>query len=414
MKDVNNYNVNKITKNPVTDFYLPDYVPTSVEEREKYYTIGSNVTAVTVNVEVQDGGLWTYGEGSGSDYMVEYEGGNTYYYPYTSITASHTDSGYGNKSDVFEIGANVAGVPRIFRFSIRINGTPRVDYKIYLRQEPTDVGDITISRFGGWGDVPAQGGQVLLKVESDSAWTANLDYNYTSLDRYSAQAGITNIVMTVEPNDSEQSRMCRVVATTVGGSSYTYQIEQSGQGAVPTNLDFHVSDTVFEPEGGSIAGWVVCPERDGSWAVTSCPAWLSVSPISGESGTTIIAVTAQANPVAESRFGEVTITAGVDTDSINFGQRANGTVFVGVEVTLDKYDFAGSGETVSGSVRASESWTLSTSGNWLVPSIVSGGTGTTAFTLEVLPNNTRYGRVGSITATGNSYMDEDSVTQDSQ
>ena len=409
VKDVNDYNVNKITKNPVTDFYLPDYVPTSIEERKKYYTIPSNVTAVTVNVEVQDGGVWYYGDGPGADYMVEYEGGNTYYYPYTSITASHTDSGRGNKSDVFEIGSNVAGVPRIFRFNIVIYGASGDEfYYIYLRQEPTDAGGITISRFGGWGNVPAAGGQVLLKVESDSAWTANLDYNYTSLDRYYAQAGITNIVMTVEPNDSSSSRMCRVVATTVGGSSYTYQIEQNGAGVI-SNLDFHVSDTVFDAEGGSKSGYVACPEADGSWAVTSCPAWLSVSPSTGDSGTTQIVVTAQANTGGE-RFGVVTITAGVDTDTINFGQRS-GEQFEGIEITLDKYDFAGTGETVNGEIRSSvDGWHFEYP-YWAVPSVLSGNSGTTQFTVTVEPNYGRYGRVGTFAAQGGGYRDEAGVTQ---
>ena len=409
VKDVNNYNVNKITKNPVTDFYLPDYVPTSVEERKRYYTIGSNVSAVTANIEVQDGGVWYYGDGPGAEYMVEYEGGATYYYPYSSITASHTDMGYGNKSDVFEIGPNVAGTPRIFRFNIVIYGASGDEfYYIYLRQEPTDVGGITISRFGGWGNVPAAGGQVLLKVESEQAWNATLPEEYTSLDRYYAQSGITNIVMTVEPNESSSSRTCVVVATTVGGSSYTYRIEQNGVGEV-TNLDFHVSDTVFDAESGTTTGYVACPEADGSWAVTSCPAWLSVNPSTGDSGITQIVVTAQANTGGE-RFGAVTITAGVDTDTINFGQRS-GEQFDGIEVTLDKYDFAGTGETVNGEIRSSvDGWHFEYP-YWMTPSILSGNSGTTQFTVTAEPNYGRYGRVGTFAAIGGGYRDEYGVTQ---
>ena len=409
VKNIEDYDVPVINGNPRTDFYLPNYVPTSVEERKRYYTIGSNVTAVTVNVEVQDGGSWYYGDGPGADYQVAYDGGATYYYPYTSITASQTDRGYGNTSDVFEIGANVAGVVRTFRFNIVIYGASGDEfYYIYLRQEPADVGGITVTRFGGWGNVPAQGGTVLLKVESEQAWSANLTYpDYTSLDRYYAQSGITNIVMTVDANTGA-SRTCEVVATDRGGSSYTYRIEQNGAGEI-TNLDFHTSDTVFEDTGGTIQGYVACPAADGSWAVTSCPAWLSVSPSTGDTGVTQIIVTAQANTGGE-RFGAITVTAGVDTDTINFGQRENGASFVGCEVELDKYDFAGTGETVNGTVRSSVEWHFEYSG-WLTPSITSGSTGTTQFTLTVEPNYGRYGRVGYIAAQGGTYRDEDSVTQ---
>lgn len=411
VNDLNNYAVAKINGNPITDFYLPDYVPVSSDDRNKYYTIGSNISAVTVQVDVQDGGLWYYGDGPGAEYMVEYEGGPTYYYPYSSITASHEDMGYGNTTETFNIGTNNAGTPRIFRFNIVIYGASGDEFHfIYLRQEPVDVGDITISRFGGWGNVPAGGGQVLLSVNSTQAWTANLTYNYTSLDRYYAQAGTTTIVMTVEENESESPRMCRVVATTVGGSSYTYQIEQNGAGII-TNLSFEMEDTVFEPEGGEHLGRVICPEDNGSWEVISCPAWLTMTPASGGTGLTSISVTASAN-TGSTRFGEVTVRAGVDTDTITFGQRASGTPFVGVEVTLDSYDYQGSGETVNGSVKASESWRLETSAYWLTPSISSGTSGETAFTLTVDPNYGRYQRVGTITAIGDNYQDEDSVTQD--
>ena len=411
VNDLNNYSLTAPGRNPLTDFRLADYIPTNVEPRAKYYTVPATVTAVTAEIFVQDGGLWYYGDGPGADYRVEYEGGPTYYYPYSSITASGEDRGSGDTTEVFNIGANVAGTPRIFRFNIVIYGAGGDEFHyIYLRQEPVDVGTITMSRFGGSGNVSANGGQVLIRVESTQAWTANLTYDYTSLDRYYGQSGVTNIVMTVEPNDTESSRFCRIVATNVGGSSYTLTVEQDGLHDI-TTLDFHMSDTVFEADGRAIGGYVQCPAIDNSWEVVQCASWITITPSSGGTGTTQITATAQAN-AGETRYGEVTIRAGVESDTITFGQRNPAVVYPGVEITLDKYNFDAQGETINGTVESTEPWRMETSANWLVPSIYSGDSGTTNFTLTVNANEGRYGRVGTITAVGGNYMDEDSIAQD--
>ena len=201
-----------------------------------------------------------------------------------------------------------------------------------------------------------------------------------------------------------------VVATARDGSSYTYQVEQNPAGVI-TNLNFSMVDTVFEASGGTLQGRVACPEGSGQWEVSSCPAWLTMTPSSGGTGLTTVEVTAGANTGA-TRFGEIVVRAGVDTDSVNFGQQTSGTPFVGIEVTLDQYDFNGSGDTVNGVVKASEDWIMQTSGYWLTPSVNSGTTGETAFTLTVSPNYGRYPRTGSITAIGDNYQDEDSITQD--
>lgn len=411
VNDLYNYSLESPSKNPATDFRLMGYTPTSVEGKSKYYTIPATVSAVTAEIFVQDGGVWYYGDGPGADYRVEYEGGNTYYYPYSTITHSGEDSGYGDTVEGFDIGTNNAGVPRIFRFNIVVYGASGDDFRyIYLRQEPVDVGTITLTRFGGWGNVPAEGGNVLIKVDSEQAWTANLLYNYTSLDKYYGQSGVTNIVMTVEPNDTEYPRYCRITATNIGGSTYTLIVEQDGLHDI-TNLDFRMSDTVFEADGRAIGGYVQCPEADGSWAVTQCPSWITITPASGGTGTTQVTATAIANTGA-TRYGEVTIRAGVEEDYVTFGQRNPDTVYPGVELTMDKYNFGATGETINASVTATEAWRIETSGNWIVPSISSGNSGTTNFTVTIEQNEGRFGRTGTITAIGDNYYDEDSIAQD--
>ena len=417
VNNLENYRLDRITKDPVTDFYLPDWQNTSHEETtntsSRYYSIPSTVSAVTVNVEVQDGGVWYYGDGPGADYKVEYGNGITYYYPYTSITASHTDSGRGSTSDVFLIDTNHTAYARTFRFNIVIYGQDGDHfYYIYLTQEPVDVGTITIRRFAGSGNVPAAGGTVLLDVISETAWSAELAYTgYTSLNRWYAQSGTTTVVMTVDANTSPDARPCKITCTNLGGSSYTFEVMQNGVGQI-SQLNFAADTYTFEAaSGGTINGSVACPESDGSWQVSQCPAWIVVNPTSGESGMTYVTITASQN-TGESRFGEVIVTAGPETDSINFGQR--GEEFTGLRLTLEAYDFSGTTGTYSGTVRSSvDGWHFEYS-SWITPSIFYGDSGTTNFTFTLAANSTGYGRVGFFRVQAGGYSDEVGVTQDPQ
>ena len=411
VNDLEAYNLERISKNPVTDFYLTDYLPVSHEGRTRYYTISSTVSAVNVTVEVQDGGVWYYGDGPGSQYRVEYDNGVTYYFDYTGITSTGTDTGHGNRQEVFNIGKNVSAYARTFRFNIVVYGASGDEfYTIYLTQQPEDAGTITATRFGGSGNVPANGGVVLLSVSSNYAWTAELAYDtYTNLDRFYAMSGSTTVQMTVQANNTGTERPCKVTFTDRNGSSYVFEVQQNGQGQI-SSLDFNADSYTFESAtGGTINGSVNCPDADGSWAVTSCPAWISVSPNTGGTGTTNVTITAQANTGGE-RFGEVVVTAGVERDSINFGQV--GASFTGVKITLDKNNFASTGETVGAVVQSSVDWHLEYSG-WITPSTLYGTAGTHSITLTITPNTGDYGRVGFIAVQGGSFRDEESVTQDS-
>ena len=133
--DLNNYRLEKITMTGSADFYLPDYEPTSVSGSTRYYTVGGDVTSVTVNIMIQDGGNWMYAE---IGVPITYDNGTTDLVEYEDITASHTISGGSHRGDfvdAFNIGANTSGYGRVFRFGISNDFDVPATNTIYLRQE---------------------------------------------------------------------------------------------------------------------------------------------------------------------------------------------------------------------------------------------------------------------------------------
>lgn len=416
VQDVENYALSKISNDPITKFYLPGYVETGTKQTEftysRYYTIPNNVSSVTVDIEVQDGGVWYFGDGSGGYYGVTYDDGTAQYFPYDQLTESGNDKGYGTTREVFNIGANTSESGRTFIFNIVIYGSSGdYWYYIYLRQEAVAVGSITAKRFAGAGNVRGEGGTVLLTVTSSSPWTASTPYNYTTLDRTTGPSGSTTVQMAVTQNNrSDSTRLCRINFVNAEGGTYTFNIHQNPYGAI-VDLEFNSDTRYFDSyTGGTINGNVACPTALTSWEVITCPEWITVSPESGETGVTQLTLTASANPDSVERSADVTVLAGGQTSTIQFSQP--GAPGEGIKITLSSYNFDAVGGQYRGTIYSSEDgWRLSYS-NWLLPSVTSGNAGTTNIILNVAANSTGYGRLGYLQATSANYSDNVSLIQD--
>lgn len=417
VNDLASYGVDKPTSDPDIDFYLPDYVQDSAEgtdfSRSRYYTISAGVSAVTADILVQDGGPWYFGDGPGAEYTVNYDNGTSQYPLYSTLTQSGADSGMGSSRQVLMIGTNQSRTGRTFRFNIVVYGSSGDLWRnIYLRQEAGDIGYMRVNRFAGSGNVAGAGMKVLLSIYSPSPWRATQYDEYVSLDRTTGPSGTTTIEMTVEANPSTSStRECRVRFNSDGGSGYEYVITQDPSGVI-TNLDFSAATYIFETcEAATIAAQVACPTGI-TWSITGAPDWLTVSPSTGGSGITQVTLSATANPDYETRWADISITGGAFSQQASFGQW--GRPREGITITLDTYSPPATGFTDYGRVDSSVNGWHFEYPAWLVPSVLTGNSGRTYFSVAVAPNNTGYGRVGTLTAAGGNYSDQVSITQDAQ
>ena len=416
VNNLENYSLQRITSDGNIDFVLPELIETAHIGNIRYYTVPYYTSNIAANIIVEDGGTWSFGDGPGAEYQVEYEAnggssGYTEYHAYSGITQNNIEGGTGTTSTIFTIGENSASARnRTFRFNIVVYGHSGDEFRwVYITQGYQGDGDIRINRFAGSGPVNANGGTVLLSVSSSHPWTAECPYNYTTLDKYSGGTENTTIEMTVAANSGSE-RPCTVTVRNTNMNAATFTVQQNASGNTNV-LNFNVDTYTFsDPAGGTINGYIYCPSgyTDG-WTVTECPAWITLNHTSGGTGRTDITLTAAAN-TGETRFGAVTVKADWETKTVNFGQSS--AQITGIQIELGSYALPQQGGTYTAQVKSAvDGWVLEHS-TWLTPSISGGNSGTTDFTFTAAINSGSYGRVGYIGARGGNYYDEASVTQD--
>lgn len=326
VNDLESYHLDRVTNDPILDFYLPDYIGTKQEYSDylskRYYTIGPNVSAVTGYIKVQDGGRWYYGDGPGGAYVVDYDNGTFETGAYSALTQSGNDQGEGDTAEVFNIGANTSGSGRTFNLNIVIYGSSG-DYwrSVVIRQEAQEIGSIIATRFGGSGNVDSDGQDITIMVTSNSPWTAETTYDYTTLDRTTGVSGTSTVTMTVAANDSASWRNCQIEFGNSAGGSYVFNIAQDGQGQIST-FSFNADSYTFPSTGGTVNAVIECPdygETGVTWGFSEIPAWITAEPSTGAAGVTQVVLTAAAND-GDARFSDVRAASPYESDYIHFGQ----------------------------------------------------------------------------------------------
>ena len=419
VNDLENYLIVSPTANPDISFYLPDYTPTSTSKTQytesRYYTVGGMVPNVTVDVEANDGSEWHFGESDDPVYSISYDNGLYNYSSYSTLVEGGVLSGVGSTRLVFNIGNNSGrgANPRTFRFNILVHGSAG-DFTcfIYLRQEIGEVyAELRVSRFAGTGNLAAENAKAYLDVYSSSDWTAVPVQPYVHIDKTRGPSGRTTTVqVSVDDNPSTTDmRECTVVFNNVGGMEREFSVMQNPLNLI-TDLSFSAATYIFEtPEAADIAAQVECPTAITSWSIT-VPDWITATPSTGGTGVTQVTLHASANPLYETRWGELYLIGGGTTDTANFGQW--GLPPEGITLELDRYQFnAESGETRAKVVSSVNGWHLEYP-SWVAPSLSGGNSGRTYIDCTVAANGTGRGRVGTLRVSGGNYSAQASITQD--
>lgn len=326
VNDIENYSLERVTTDPIFDFYLPDYIGTRIDTSDysshRYYTIGASVSSVTAYIEVQDGGPWSFGDGPGSYYSVDYGDGSTRILPYSGLTESGDDGGNGNTAETLLVGVNDSGSARTFQLDVCIYGASGDYWRyVHITQEATDVGSISVRRFAGSGTINPNGMTVLLEVISDSPWTATTDDSYVDIRQENGPSGLTNIEVYVNANTGSTQRTAHVHFENVNGGETDFSEVQAAPGEIYA-FEFGADSYTFNATGGTINGYVKCPTNMSPWSITQIPEWITATPTSGIYGETQVVLTASANNTGSDRFGDVRASSAVDAWTIHFGQRS--------------------------------------------------------------------------------------------
>ncbi len=159
-------------------------------------------------------------------------------------------------------------------------------------------------------DIPSQGAQFSFKIVSSEAWTATVpsDVDWCTIDQTSGEAGEYQLVLTVAPNDSYQSRKCEIYIKR-GTSDGTIVITQLPQ----DQLEVTPSELEVECEGGTFTVEVTANVE---YEVAVSAEWLSWEDCE---------ITVEENPEYEPRSATITLAGGSASAIITITQKE--TVF---------------------------------------------------------------------------------------
>jgi hypothetical protein len=250
------------------------------------------------------------------------------------------------------------------------------------------------------------GGNTSVTVTSNVAWNAPTSdqtwLTFTNVPTNRNSGG--TFTMNAAANTTTGSRSATVTVTG-GGLSRTISVTQAAAAATLT-----VSPTSWNPNS-TAQNTSITVTSNTSWSAwSSDPTWLGISKTSG-SGNDTLTMNVLANPNITTRTGTITISSGGITRTINVTQAAAGA---NLTISSTTWNPSATAQTSGNfTVTSNVSWSAwSDSPTWLGhPSVTSGNSGTTTFTINVLANPNTTSRSGKIIISSASITREITVTQ---
>ncbi len=153
------------------------------------------------------------------------------------------------------------------------------------------------------------GGQDSVILNSNVAWTVENLPTWIRTNVNSGNSGDTKLVFSVDGNKGTQSRTAEISFKGAGVSPVVVKITQQGTAPFIT-----VDTTSLQVGPGSQTDSIVITSNI-KWNLAASPTspWIAADKASGDSGTTKVALTISANSTANSRTGEIVISATVPT-----------------------------------------------------------------------------------------------------
>ena len=243
------------------------YDPALVVTLSKYLVSAAGET-ITFSVATSDGGAWYAEIAEGSDNL--------------TITPDSADEPSGG---TITIGYNTWG------------GSMR-DYVIWFYADPASVkvvitqeAEVLYINMQYYGNVPAEGATVPVQIVADNPWTASSPYSWVTLTQTTGGSGETNTTAVWAPNTDNSYREAYLTISSDTRTSRSSWLRQDGENmpyttvTPSTMLNYPYSGGTFDVE-------LFCSESWEAWLMDTA---ITASPMSGQSGTTIVTVSVDPN-----------------------------------------------------------------------------------------------------------------------
>ena len=255
--------------------------------------------------------------------------------------------------------------------------------------------------------VEAAGGTIKSGITSFSTYRLSTTDSWITIP-YSGgiYSGSMAFSANVAPNTGPL-RSGKVTAKTIFGEVYTLTIVQKGTGGGASSLSATPLITV---SNAAHTGKTVTVKATGSWTTATTESWITGLPTSPTTGNGTFTFNVAANSGSAHRIGEITVTDGTLTQKVIVVQNGAGGPSLSATPLITVTNAAEAGKTVT--VKATGSWTTTTTESWITGLPTSPTTGNGTFTFDVDANPGSAHRIGEITLTDGTLTQKVFVVQD--
>lgn len=244
---------------------------------------------------------------------------------------------------------------------------------------------------------PYSAGSAIITVNSNRDWTAESNADWLTVDPSSGEAGQTQVTMTALENTTDQPRSAAITFK-AEDLVKTYTLTQEAQPSA--SIELSSGTQLFAAQGGE---YTMIVNSNRPWTSSNDSQWVSVSPSSGDAGSTMITVKALSNEEYENRNATIEFTAGDAKATLVITQlAAQKDPDAYVRISTEELTFPSDGGSFSVIVSSNQAWVSTPDNNWVSVNPREGIAGISEVVITVDANTAESDRVATIAFTAGS------------
>ena len=166
------------------------------------------------------------------------------------------------------------------------------------------------------------GGNTYVNINSSAEWTVTSKPDWITLTMDSGVSGTAILGISASTNTSTESGRTGNVVLSNGSTSLSIPVSQSVK-VIQRRISVTPNSLYFDFTGNT--KYINVASENNNWRVVSKPNWVVLSQMSGQTGYSMVSVTAPANTGSTTKTGQIIFTDGSFQVSVSVGQPASST-----------------------------------------------------------------------------------------
>lgn len=166
------------------------------------------------------------------------------------------------------------------------------------------------------------GGNTYVNINSSAEWTVTSKPDWITLTMDSGVSGTSILGVSASTNTSTESGRTGNVVLSNGSTTLSIPVSQPAK-VIQRRINVTPDSLYFDFTGNT--KYITVVSEDNNWSVVSKPDWVVLSQTSGQTGYSLVSVTAPENTGSTTKTGQIIFTDGNFNVSVSVGQPASST-----------------------------------------------------------------------------------------